>query len=89
MTKRENGFVSFWKKRGSISFMAPLLKRKQFQERIEALVSGECIVVKKLNEDFTVSDFLSLKGIIANDSIAEISQDGFNLIFSYLFFAGY
>ena len=89
LTKGENGFVSFWKKRGSISFMAPLLKRKQFQERIEALVSGESIVIKKLTEDFTVSDFLSLKSIIAIDSIAEISQDGFNLIFSYLFFAGY
>ena len=46
-SKRETGFVSYWEKTWSIAFIAALLRIEQFQERIEALITGEIIVINK------------------------------------------
>ena len=89
MNNRNDGFVSYWEKSGSIEFIADLLKRRPFKEKIQILVTGESITINNLKEDFSVQDFFRLKDMIDFGDGIEIESDGFDLILSYLFIAGY
>ena len=83
------GFKSYWGKSGSVDFMDILLKHPDFRSKIEDLVKGSSIVISKLTSDFSLANFQTLKKITLNSSIQEISPNGIDLIFSYLFITGY
>ena len=91
MNNKDNniGFVSYWEKSVSIDFIANLLKRRFYKEKIQILVTGESITLNHLKEDFLAQDFFRLQDMIDFGDSIEMDRNGFDVILSYLFIQGY
>jgi hypothetical protein len=89
LNNKNEGFRSYWGESGSISFIQPLFKHKDFRKKIEALINNTSIPMIDLTTDFSHENFIQLKAITTNPNIIEIQNDGWDLIFAYLFITGY
>ena len=89
LNRRVDGFVSCFGNSGSIDFMAVLLNKKQYKERLEILVSGGNLAIYDLRESFSATEFFQLKDLINGRENKHIVRDGFDLILRYLYIAGY
>ena len=89
ITRRGEGFVSYWERSSAGDFISNVLKRKVFREAIETLSSGRSILIKSLSQDLSISQFYTLKEITELNRNTVIDQEGVDLVFSYLFILGY
>ena len=89
LNKKEDGFVSYWHKSGIIDFIAPLLNKKEFRERIEILVSGGSVNKNQTRECLTIEDLNALKRIITTGDCEVFGSNDISVVFQYLFVLGY
>ncbi|MGC0371947.1 MAG: hypothetical protein DGJ47_000648 [Rickettsiaceae bacterium] len=81
---------NYWGESGNVSFITPLLKHKNIKEKIESLLDeqdGE--IFCKLRKDLSVEDYDELRKIISLGSNYTVTAKGVDVLFSYLFTAGY
>lgn len=89
LNNKNEGFRSYWGESGSINFIQPLFKHKEFRKKIEDLINNTPIPMIDLIIDFSHENFIQLKAITTDSNIMEIQNDGWDLIFAYLFITGY
>ena len=83
------GLISYWEESASFDFIKNLLKSKEVRDKIKLLVDGGSIAITQLKIDFSVDDFMVLKELINAGDNYIINVDGLDVLFSYLFIAGY
>lgn len=79
---------SYWEESGNVNFVKGLLKTEIIQENIEDLVDRKAIYFD-LKRQLSIDDFIELRKLTMLGSNYQITGAGVNLLFSYLFFAGY
>jgi len=79
---------NYWEESGNVEFISDLLKAKPIKDRISSLIGGEPTYFD-LSSQITVHDFSVLRALTTRGSNIEITQQAIDLLFSYLFLAGY
>ena len=88
LNDQESGFKSYWEQSGDISFLKTLFKKEEIKEKIESLIDEKPLTFK-LETDFSIDNFKTLKEIINLGDHQEINDFGIDVLFSYLFITGY
>jgi hypothetical protein len=88
LNDQESGFKSYWEQSGDISFLKALFKKEEIKEKIESLIDEKPLTFK-LETDFSIDNFKTLKEIINLGDHQEINDFGIDVLFSYLFITGY
>lgn len=78
-------FKSFWEKSENIDFLDALFTKDEVRGKVEQLVDSECIYLDR-KDDFSSNDFKMLKEMLGGNK--EITQNGLDVLFSYLFIGG-
>lgn len=79
---------NYWEESGNIDFISDLLKASPIKDRISSLIEGEPAYFI-LKSQITIHDFNVLRTLTTRGSNVEIKQATIDLLFSYLFLAGY
>jgi len=79
---------SYWEESGNVEFISGLLKASPVKDRISSLIEGEPAYFI-LRPQITIHDFNVLRTLTSGSSNSEIKQVTIDLLFSYLFLAGY
>ncbi|XP_065643571.1 uncharacterized protein LOC136075148 [Hydra vulgaris] len=83
-------FVSYWDNNNLSEFLnSNILNNHAIKDIIEDLVRNRNLLISNLTTDFSVNNFLILKSITSNLNKIEVTNEGINLLFSYLFITGY
>lgn len=79
---------NYWQESGNFDFMTPLLKQFNIQEDVKQLATNKAIGFN-LNQQISVKAFMKLKDIVTDPLKHEITSYGRNILYSYIYAAGY
>ena len=88
LNNQESGFKSYWEQSGDISFLKNLFTKSEVKEKIDSLIDEQPLAFR-LETDFSIDNFRTLKEISSLGVHQEINNNGLNILFSYLFITGY
>ena len=89
LNNQDSGLKSYWTETASFDFIKPLLRQDNVRDMINTLVDGGSIAITHVKINFSVDDFTILKELINLRSNEKIEPEGLDILFSYLFIAGY
>jgi ribosome maturation factor RimP len=79
---------NYWEESGNIDFIKPLFKVPAIKNKVDRLVKDESLVFN-LKRQISVDDFKILKEVMNLGSNYQIDESVSDILFSYLFSAGY
>lgn len=80
---------SYWEESGNVNFIKPLFQVPIIKSKIDQLVQDEEPLVFNLTKQISSEDFKILREVMSLGSNYKIDESVANLLFSYLFSAGY
>ncbi len=90
LNRQNEGFKSYWEdsRLGQV-INKEILKNPTIKKQVERLINNDNLILDKLISDFSIDNFKELKEMTDHPGKKEISQNGVELLFSYLFITGY
>lgn len=90
LNRQEDGFKSYWENNSLGEVInKKIIKHPLVKETIENLINNTNLVLSTLFDDFSFENFQELKAMTTIPDQVAITQDGIDLLFSYLFITGY
>lgn len=80
---------NYWEETGNINFIEKLLKVDDIKTKIQTLINKEVVLIDLNGLKFNKDDFLTLKTLINQNIYSSANTKAVNLLFSYIFAAGY
>ena len=85
---RKEVLQNYWQESGTFDFVTPLFKHPDVKDTFTELAAGRTTRFT-LTKQISVDDFMVLRDMLGGTSTYEITPYGKNVLYSYLFAAGY
>jgi len=90
LNRQNDGFKSYWENNSLGEVInKKIIKHSLVKEAVENLINNDSVVLSTLFDDFSFDNFQELKSMTTTPEQVDITQDGMDLLFSYLFITGY